>query len=148
MMTDEKCQYCGRLVSAETLISHENQMHPHEWNVRRRDDPYISIQDMEEMWEDVGLVKCLVLTVGDHIWFEADGEEYELRQALDGVSIVSTRTGELSLPLIYKTLPDEPHRIDIPKSDVAKVVYRGEPVGTPMALHSFSGVIPTQPPSQ
>ena len=145
-MADDKCQYCGRLVASESLISHEDQMHPHEWLVRRRADPYVSIDDMEEMWADSGLVHWLVLGVGDHIWLEADGQEYELRQALEGVSIVSTATGELSPPLIYKTRPEEPHRIDIPKADISKVVYGGQPVGTPTAMHPIRGELPSPPP--
>lgn len=46
----QKCKFCGRSMNAESLESHQSQAHPHEWEVRRDDDPYISIQDMEETW--------------------------------------------------------------------------------------------------
>ncbi len=52
-MTDkkrQKCQFCGRSMNPESLASHQSRIHPHEWEVRRLDDPYISIQDMEETW--------------------------------------------------------------------------------------------------
>ena len=34
----------------QAFESHQSQAHPHEWEVRRDDDSYISIQDMEETW--------------------------------------------------------------------------------------------------